>query len=54
MTEALQSSEKEQWKAALRKEMNQFRLTKCGTSLPANREPVGSKWVFKRKIKADE
>ena len=55
MTEALQSSEKGQWQEAMRKEMESIQSNEVWdlVELLANRKPVGSKWVFKRKFKAD-
>lgn len=55
VSEALQSPDKEQWKATMEKEMESINLNEVWdlVELPANRKPVGSKWVFKRKINAD-
>ena len=53
--EAMGSAEKEWWKAATQKEMESI----CSNDvwdlveLPNNRRPVGCKWVFKRKTKAN-
>ena len=53
--EALNCSEKEQWEAAMQKEMDSIYANGEWdlVELPANRTPVGSKWVFKKKTKAD-
>ena len=55
MSEALQSPDKQQWKAAMEKEMELIDSNDVWdlVKLPANRKPIGSKWVFKRKINAD-
>ena len=55
MKEALNCSEKEQWEAAMQKEMDSIYTNGIWdlVELPANRTPVGSKWVFKKKTKAD-
>ena len=55
MKEALNCSEKEQWEAAMQKEMDSIYANGEWdlVELPANRTPVGSKWVFKKKTKAD-
>ena len=54
--EALNCSEKEQWEAAMQKEMGfhlqQWRMG-SGVELPVNRTPVGNKWIFMKKTKAD-
>ena len=55
MKEALNCSEKEQWEAAMQKEMDSI-YTNCVwdlVELPTNRTPVGNKWVLKKKTKAD-
>ena len=56
VTEDLQSFEKEQWQVAMRKKIESIQSNEVWdlVELPANRKPVGSKWVLKRKIKADE
>jgi hypothetical protein len=53
--EALNCSEKEQWEAAMQKEMDSIYTNGVWdlVELPANRTPVGNKWVFKKKTKAD-
>ena len=53
--EALNCSEKEQWEAAMQKEMDSIYTNDVWdlVELPANRTPVGNKWVFKKKTKAD-
>ena len=53
--EALNCSEKEQWEAAMQKEMDSIYNNGVWdlVDLPANRTPVGNKWVFKKKTKAD-
>ena len=55
VSEALQSPDKQQWKAAMEKEMESIDSNDVWdlVKLPANRKPIGSKWVFKRKINAD-
>ena len=55
MKEALYGSEKEHWEAALQKEMDSIYSNDVWdlVELPANRKTVGSKWVFKKKTKAD-
>ena len=55
MTEALNCSEKEQWEAAMQKEMDSIYSNNMWdlVELPENRKPIGSKWVFKKKTKAD-
>ena len=56
--EAIASDESRQWKEAIDKELDA--LNKNGTwelidvkQLPPGRKPVGSKWVFKRKLNPD-
>ena len=53
--EALNCSEKEQWEAAMQKDMDSIYTNGVWdlVDLPANRTPVGNKWVFKKKTKAD-
>ena len=53
--EASTSPEKEKWMEAMTKEMSSLKANNVYdlTELPKDRKPVGSKWVFKRKIKAD-
>ena len=53
--EALNCLEKEQWEAAMQKEMDSIYTNGVWdlVELPANRTPVGNKWVFKKKTKAD-
>ena len=53
--EALNCSEKEQWEAAMQKEMDSIYTNDVWdlVELPESRKPVGSKWVFKKKTKAD-
>ena len=53
--EALQSSEKKQWKEAMEREMDSIHTNDVWdlVELPPDRKTVGSKWVFKRKITAD-
>ena len=53
--EALNCSEKEQWEAAMQKEMDSIYTNDVWdlVELPANRTLVGNKWVFKKKTKAD-
>ena len=53
--EALDGSEKEHWEAAMQKEMDSIYSNDVWdlVELPANRKTVGSKWVFKKKTKAD-
>ena len=55
MNEALNCSEKEQWEAAMQKEMDSIYSNNVWdlVELPENRKPIGSKWVFKKKTKAD-
>ena len=49
------SAEKEWWKAAMQKEMESIYSNDVWdlVELPNNRRPVGCKWVFKRKTKAN-
>ncbi len=53
--EALSCPEKEQWEAAMQKEMESIYSNDVWdlVELPKDRKPVGSKWVFKKKTKAD-
>ena len=53
--EALFSAEKEKWKAAMQKEMDSIYSNDVWDLVepPKDCKPVGSKWVFKRKINAD-
>ena len=53
--EALNCSEKEQWEAAMQKEMDSIYTNDVWdlVELPTNRTLVGNKWVFKKKTKAD-
>ena len=53
--EAMGSAEKEWWKAAMQKEMESIYSNDVWdlVELPNNRRPVGCKWVFKRKTKAN-
>ena len=55
--EAMGSAEKEWWKAATQKEMESIYIYSNDVwdlvELPNNRRPVGCKWVFKRKTKAN-
>ena len=55
MKEALNCSEKEQWEAAMQKEMDSIYSNDVWdlVELPEHRKPVGNKWVFKKKIKTD-
>ena len=55
MEEALSSSEKEEWKAAMRNELESLHKNDVWdiVELPEGRKAVGSKWVFKRKRDAD-
>ena len=55
MTEALNCPEKEQWEAAMQKEMDSIYSNNVWDLVeqPENRKPIGSKWVFKKKTKAD-
>lgn len=52
--EALNCSEKEQWKAAMQTEMDSIYSNDVWdlVELPESRKPVGNKWVFKKKTKA--
>ena len=53
--EALNCSEKEQRQADMQEEMDSIYTNGVWdlVELPTNRTPVGSKWVFKKKTKAD-
>ena len=53
--EALSSSEKAKWAAAMQKEMDSIHSNDVWDllELPKNRKPIGCKWVFKKKIKSD-
>ena len=53
--EAVNCFEKEHWKAAMQKEMDSIYTNDVWdlVELPGNRKPVGNKWVFKKKTKAD-
>ena len=53
--EAVNCFEKEHWKAAMQKEMDSIYSNDVWdlVELPENRKPVGNKWVFKKKTKAD-
>ena len=55
VTEALSSTEKEQWRTAMQKEMDSIHSNDVWdlVELPKGHKPVGSKWVFKRKTGAD-
>ena len=55
VTEALSCPENEQWSATMQKEMESIHSNDVWdlVQLPENRKPVGSKWVFKKKTKAD-
>ena len=55
VTEALNCPEKEQWEAAMQKEMDSIYSNNVWDLVeqPENRKPIGSKWVFKKKTKAD-
>ena len=52
--EALSSSEKEHWKAAMQIEMESMKSNDVWdlVELPKDRKPVGCRWVFKRKMDA--
>ena len=56
MNEALYCSEKEQWEAAMQKEMDSIYSNNVWdlVELPENRKPIGNKWVFKKTTKADD
>ena len=53
--EALSCSDKEQWKAAMQKEMDSLYANNVWdlVELPSDRKPVGNKWVFKCKTNAN-
>ena len=53
--EAVSCPEKKHWETAMQKEMNSMYSNDVWdlVELPENREAVGSKWVFKKKTKAD-
>ena len=55
VTDALSSSDKEQWKVAMQKEMDSIHSNDVWdlVKLPKGRKPGGNKWVFKRKTGAD-
>jgi len=55
VTEALCSTEKEQWRTAMQKEMDSIHSNDVWdlVELPKDRKAVGSKWVFKLKVGAD-
>ena len=55
MREALNCSEKEQWEATMQKETDSIYSNDVWdlVELLKNRKPVGNKWVFKKKTKAD-
>ena len=52
---ALSCLEKEEWKVAMQKEMESIHSNEVWdlVELPKDRKPVGNKWVFKKKTKAD-
>ena len=52
--EALSSSEKEHWKAAMQSEMESMKSNDVWdlVELPKDRKPVGCRWVFKQKMDA--
>ena len=53
--EASTSPEKDQWIEAMEKEMTSLKTNNVYdlVELPKGRKPVGSKWVYKRKLRAD-
>ena len=53
--EASTSPEKDQWIEAMEKEMTSLKTNDVYdlVELPKGRKPVGSKWVYKRKLRAD-
>ena len=53
--DTLSSTEKEQWRTAMQKEMDSIHSNVVWdlVELPEGHKPVGSKWVFKRKTGAD-
>ena len=53
--DTLSSTEKEQWRTAMQKEMDSIHSNDVWdlVELPKGHKPVGSKWVFKRKTGAD-
>ena len=53
--EALSCSEKEQWKAAMQKEMDSLYANNVWdlVELPSDRKTIGNKWVFKCKTNAN-
>lgn len=55
VTEALSSSEKEEWKTAMNSEIESIKENNVWelVELPEGKRIVGSKWVFKRKIGAN-
>lgn len=55
MTEALSRSDSFQWQIAIQAEFDSLHKNQTWrlTTLPANRKPITSKWIFKIKTKAD-
>ena len=55
VSEALSSTEKDQWKSAMQMEMDSIHSNDVWdlVELPAHRKAIGSKWVFRKKMNAD-
>ena len=55
VSEALISTEKDQWKSAMQMEMDTIHSNDVWdlVELPARRKAIGSKWVFRKKMNAD-
>uniref|UniRef100_A0A1X7VXK3 Reverse transcriptase Ty1/copia-type domain-containing protein n=1 Tax=Amphimedon queenslandica TaxID=400682 RepID=A0A1X7VXK3_AMPQE len=55
INEALSSSEADKWKEAMEREMESLKANDVYdlVELPKNKEVIGSKWIFRRKINAD-
>lgn len=54
-TEAMKSQDSQQWKLAIEKELNSLKENQVyeEVACPKGRKPIGSKWIFKIKTKAD-